>query len=176
MALKVSSIPALPRVNSGIGRLLPVATMITAALLMVLPVRIPGYASLTPALTLMVAYHWTIYRPDLLSPVALFAIGLAEDLVAGGPVGVSPLALLLARAGVLKYRRLFVNRGFPFVWTGFTILAGLVMFALWALHCLLDLNLLDLRNTLFRMVLTIAAFPAASFLLGRAQRTLIGPG
>ena len=48
------------------------------------------------------------------------------------------------------------------------------MFALWALHCLLDATLLDFRSTIFRTVLTVAFFPAASFLLGRTQRALMG--
>jgi rod shape-determining protein MreD len=155
MALKVFSIPALPRVNSGAARLLPVSTTLLAALVSILPLRIPGYAALTPAFTLMAAYHWTIYRPDLLPPLSLFAIGLVEDLAVGAPV---------------------VDRTFPFVWAGFTLLAVTAMLGLWALHCLLDATLLDLRTTLFRIVLTIAIFPLASFLLGRAQRALIGSG
>lgn len=175
MAERVFSLPALPRASSGAGRLLPFATMIVAALITIIPVRIPGYAALTPAFTLMVAYHWTIYRPDLLPPAVLFGVGLAEDLLTGGPVGVTPLLLLVARAGVLNYRRYFVNRGFTFVWAGFTILAVIGMFGLWAVHCALDLTILDFRSTLFRTVLTIASFPAASFLVGRAQRALIGP-
>ncbi len=70
----------------------------------------------------MAVYHWTIYRPDLLPPIGLFAVGLAQDLLAGAPVGVGALVLLLARAAVLRYRRYFINRTFPFVWTGFTLL------------------------------------------------------
>ncbi len=70
MALKVFSIPALPRVNNGAARLLPVATTLLAAVISVLPLQIPGYAALTPVFTLMAAYHWTIYRPDLLPPLA----------------------------------------------------------------------------------------------------------
>jgi hypothetical protein len=83
------------------------------------------------------------------------------------------LVLLLARAVVLQYRRYFINRAFPFVWSGFTLLAGTTMLGLWALHSAIDLSLLDLRNTVFRTVLTIAVFPVASFLLGRAQRRLM---
>jgi hypothetical protein len=50
------------------------------------------------------------------------------------------------------------------------------MLALWALHCLLQFSLLNPRNAIFRMVLTIAVFPVASFLLGSSQRALIdGP-
>jgi rod shape-determining protein MreD len=176
MALKVFSIPALPRVNNGAARLLPVATTLLAAVISVLPLQIPGYAVLTPVFTLMAAYHWTIYRPDLLPPVALFAIGLTEDLLAGSPIGVNALLLLLTRIGVLSYRRYFVNRNFPFVWTGFTLLTATAMLGLWALHCVIDLSLLDFRNAVIRAALTVAIFPLASFMLGRAQRAVMGAG
>jgi len=176
MALKVFSIPALPRVNNGAARLLPVATTLLAAVISVLPVQIPGYAALTPIFTLMAAYHWTIYRPDLLPPLALFAIGLTEDLLAGSPIGVNALLLLLTRVAVLGYRRYFINRNFPFVWTGFTLLTLIAMLALWALHCILDLSLLDFRAVVIRAALTIAFFPLASFMLGRAQRAAMGAG
>ena len=133
-----------------------------------------GQAALTPAFTLMAVYHWTIYRPDLLPPIGVFAIGLAQDLLGGAPVGVGALVLLLARAAVLRGRRYFINRTFPFVWTGFTLLAAAAMLTLWALHCLVELTFFDLRGTMFRTVLTIAIFPVASFALGRTQRALIG--
>src|SRR3984957_998094 len=105
MALKVFSIPALPRVNNGAARLLPVGTTLLAAVISVLPLQIPGYAALTPVFTLMAAYHWTIYRPDLLPPIALFAVGLAEDLLAGSPMGVNALLLLLTRVAGVGHRR-----------------------------------------------------------------------
>ena len=176
MALKVFSIPALPRVNNGAARMLPVATTLLAAVISVLPLQIPGYAALTPVFTLMAAYHWTIYRPDLLPPLALFAIGLTEDLLAGSPIGVNALLLLVTRMAVLGQRRLFVNRTFPFVWSGFTLLTAVAMVGLWVLHCLLNLTLLDFRGTVIRAALTIAIFPLASFLLGRAQRAVMGAG
>jgi rod shape-determining protein MreD len=176
MALKVFSLPSLPRVDNGAARLLPAATTLLAAVISVLPVKIPGYAALTPMFILMAAYHWTIYRPDLLPPLALFAIGLAEDLLAGSPIGINALTLLLMRVAVLGYRRYFVNRTFPFVWTGFALLTVAVMLGLWALHCLLDLSFLDFRNTIIRAALTVAIFPLASFMLGRAQRAVMGAG
>src|SRR5260221_12194818 len=120
MALKVYGMGALPRVNSGAARLVPVVTLVVAAIATILPVPVPGYAGLTPAFTLMAVYHWTIYRPDLLPPIGVFAIGLAHDLLTGAPVGVGALVLLLARAAVLRGRRYFINRTFPFVWAGFT--------------------------------------------------------
>jgi rod shape-determining protein MreD len=176
MASNALFTPAAPRADSAAARLLPIVTTTLAALLSILPLPIPGYAALTPAFTLMAAYHWTIYRPDLLPPVSLFLIGFAMDLLAGAPLGVSSLLLLLARALVLSFRRFFRNRRFPFVWAGFAILTGLAMPFLWALNSLLDLTLLESRTTVFRAALTVSVFPAASFLLGRIQRALMGGG
>lgn len=176
MALGALTTQATPRLENAAARLLPVLTTIVAAVLALLPVRIPGYAALTPAFTLMAAYHWTIYRPDLLPPLCLFLIGAAQDLLGGAPLGTSSLLLLLARAGVLKYRRHFVNRRFPFIWAGFTTVTGGATLLFYAAYCLLDGALPDSRGILFRGVLTISLFPVASFLLGRSQRALMGAG
>jgi rod shape-determining protein MreD len=174
MALKPSITPAILQINNLLARLLPIATTAAAAVFSIQPVHIPGYASLTPAFTLMTVYHWTIYRPDLLPPLAVFLLGVGFDLLSGGPLGVTALLLLLARAVVLRYRRAFMNRTFPFVWGGFTLLSVAAMLGLWALHSLLALGSVEFRGSIFRAVLTISLFPIASFLLGRTQRALMG--
>ena len=156
--------------------LLPVATTVFAMVLSIQPVHIPGYTAVTPAFTLMAVYHWTIYRPDLLPAFAVFIIGTLQDLLIGGPPGVTALLLLLAYANILIHRRHFANRSFPFVWAGFTLLSCVAMLFLWALHSLLAAAILDCRGAVFRGVLTVAAFPVASFLLGRTQRALMGAG
>lgn len=153
---------------------LPIATTVMAALLSIEPLRIDGYATLTPALTLMATYHWTIYRPDLLPALALFTIGLIQDLLSGGLPGETAIMLLLARAILLNHRQYFVDRHFPFIWAGFALLTGGTMLFLWALHSLLAGAVLELRGPVFRAVLTISTFPIASFLLGRSQRAMIG--
>src|SRR5271170_8440659 len=107
MTSKIDDVPVVPQVDSLVSRLLPVATTAAAAILSIQPVHIPAYAALAPAFMLMAVYHWAIYRPDLLPPFAVFVIGIAHDLLAGGPPGVVALLLLLARAVVLRYRRWF---------------------------------------------------------------------
>ncbi len=174
MALNISSLPSLPRANRGLARFLPIVTVVFASIIGVLPLPVPDYAALTPAFALMAVYHWSVYRPDLLPPSFLFAIGVAQDLVTGATIPASALMLLLARAGVLRYRRYLVGRPFPFAWAGFAALVAAVMLGLWALHCVLQFSLFDLRTAMIRGVLTIALFPAASLALGRSQRALIG--
>jgi len=176
MALTSAGTSAPQRVENPIARLLPIVSTLLATVISIQPAHIPGDAALTPAFALMAVYHWTIYRPDLLPPLALFLAGITQDLLTGVPPGVTALVLLLARALVLRQRRHFVNRPFPFVWAGFTVLTGGAMLFLWILYCLLDGMVVDFHGTVFRAVLTISMFPIASFLLGRIQRTLMGAG
>ena len=168
--------PAKSQIGELAFRLLPVASTGFAALLALLPVPLAGYAALTPAFALMTVYHWTIYRPDLLPPTALFGIGLVYDLLSGGPLGATPLLFLLSRAAVLRCRRWFFNREFPFIWAGFTLLAGVAIGGLWAVHSILAWQFFSINSSVFRAVLTIALFPIASFALGRTQHALIGAG
>ena len=176
MALNAFGATAPPRVYRPTARLLPVATTIAALVISVLPFEIPGYEALTPAFVLMAAYHWTIYRPELLPPLALFLIGMAADLLTAAAPGVSALVLLLARAGLMPRRRWFIGRRFPFVWAGFTMLTAAAMLIFWAVNCLLAWTVIEPRSTIIRAVLTISLFPVASFVLGRSQRALMGAG
>lgn len=154
--------------------LLPVATTLLAMLLSIAPLHIRGYAEVTPAFALMAAYHWTMYRPDLMPALALFAIGVLQDLLSGGLPGVTAFLLLLCRAILLAHGHRYVNRPFPFLWAGFALLAGGAMLFLWALHSLLAGEMLEFRNPAFGAVLTIFLFPVASFVFGRSQRILTG--
>ena len=115
MALKPAIVPTVPQLNAAVARLLPAATTAAAAVFSVQPVHLAGYANLTPAYTLMAVYQWTVYRPALLPRLAVFLIGVGFDLFSGGPPGVTPLMLLLARGLVLRQRRVFMNRPFPVV-------------------------------------------------------------
>ena len=98
MALTSAGTSAPQRVENPIARLLPIVSTLLATVISIQPAHIPGDAALTPAFALMAVYHWTIYRPDLLPPLALFLVGITQDLLAGGPRGVTALVLLLARA------------------------------------------------------------------------------
>ena len=155
MAVRSAGTVTPQQVDNPIARLLPIATTLLATVISIQPAHVPGDAALTPAFTLIAVYHWTIYRPDLMPPLALFLVGITQDLLAGALPGVTALVLLLARAAVLRQRRHFVNRPFPFVWAGFTVLTGGAMLFLWTLYCLLDGVVVDFRGTVFRAVLTI---------------------
>jgi rod shape-determining protein MreD len=155
-------------------KLLPFATTLLFVMISVMPWHIPGFAVVTPAFALMAVYHWTIYRSDLLPPIAVFAAGLLLDLLNGTPyIGTSALSLLLARSVLLGQRRFFVNRLFPVLWAGFLATAAAVIGFEWLLICLLHGGLLGPRPFVFEAVLTVASFPFGSYLLARIQRAFL---
>jgi rod shape-determining protein MreD len=156
------------------GRLVPAVTTLIFAVISVVPLHIPGFAAVMPALALMAAYHWTIYRPDSLPLGAVFFIGLLLDLLNGTSyLGTTALMLLLARTVVLGQRRHLVNRVFPVLWLGFLVLtAGAIGFE-WLLVSLLQGTLLGPRPFVFQAVLTVACFPAGSYLLAWVHRAFL---
>lgn len=153
-----------------IARSFPTITMLMLALLSVLPLRFPDYAAVATLLALAGLYYWTIYRPELLPPVAIFLSGLVLDLLSGAPLGIAALVFLLARVVVMPQRRFFVDRLFPFVWGGFTLLAAGTIAFLWLLGSLFSGVVLDMRAATLQWVLTVACFPAVAYLLMRVQR------
>ncbi len=156
-----------------VARFVPTATLLILALLSVLPLRFPDYAAVAPLLALAGIYYWTIYRPNLLPPAAVFLCGLVLDLLSGAPLGVAALVFLLPRIVVLPQRRFFVDRLFPFVWGGFTLLAVAAIAFLWLLGSVLTGVMLDMRAAALQWVLTVACFPAIAYLLMRVQRAFL---
>ena len=166
-----------PRDVGLLASLVPGLATILFALVSLVPLHIPGLAVVTPAFMLMAVYHWTIYRPDLLPPSAIFAIGVLLDLLSGTPyVGISALTLLIARTVLLANRRHFVNRTFPILWGGFLALAAGTFTFQWAVISLLHEAILGARPAIFQAVLTVACFPVGSYLLAGAHRAFLMRG
>jgi rod shape-determining protein MreD len=158
----------------GLGpKLVPSLLTVALAILTVVPVGIPGYASVTPNFVLMSIYHWSIYRPEHMPYLAVFLIGLLLDLLTtatGSVVGLTPLLLLIVRSTVLGQRRFFVGRSFPLVWWGFALVVTVVDALAWLVDSGLNGSLLEPRSIAFQAVLTVAFFPPMTLLFARVQR------
>lgn len=158
------------RTDLTLARFFPSATLYLATVVTVLPFPIPGYIVVVPLFTLMPVYYWTIYRPDLLRPPVVFAGGVVLDLLTGAPLGLSSLLLLMAQAVILMQRRFFVDRLFPFLWGGFTLLAAVAVALLWLTGGLSGGLVLDPRPATLQWVLSVACFPVVGHVLMRIQR------
>lgn len=151
-------------------RLLPAAITLLMVLLQTVLVPVSVVA---PALTLVAVYYWTLYRPDLMPPAAVFAAGVLLDAVSGGLLGVSPLVLLLVYSLALTQRRFLLGRTFPAVWLGFLATAAIAATLHWLLQSTLHGLAIDPRRALAQALLTTLIYPLFAWLLGWTHRLLV---
>lgn len=157
-----------------IRSIVPVVATALFVLVVLLPVRLPGLADVTPALPLIGVFFWALNRPEgvppLLAQLTVFLLGLFEDLMSGGMIGVNALTLLLVFVGVASQGRFFHGKSFVVTWWGFMLVAGLAAIGNWAVVSGLYGVLLDPLPVLFQYVLTVFLYPAVSWILFQLQR------
>ena len=162
----------LLQLDAHLRALVPFATALIAVLIDVTPLVGAGPSGLCSFVTLCAVYFWSLYRPDLFTPAAAFVIGLVYDALAGLPLGLSSLALLLVRSLMVVQQRFFLARSFPVVWFCFLLLAPAVEAARWLLSCLWWGHLFAMQPALLELLVTMAFYPLASWLLGRIHNQI----
>ena len=163
-------------VGRSLRGLVPVATGLAAASLDLLPLPDAAPRSLAPFLTVCVVYFWTLYRLDLLTPLAVFVIGVALDAAAGLPLGLTALSLLIARSLLMHGQRFLLRQPFPIVWAAFLLVVLAVAGLRWLLASLFWGHRYPVEPVLFEAGLTFAVYPPIGWLLARLQRLIVaGP-
>ena len=155
--------------------LLPFATALLAVLVDLLPLPNSAPQSLAPSLTVCVFAFWTLFRPELMTPLATFVVGLVLDAAGGLPLGLTPLALLLVRAALLTGQRFLVAQPFVVLWGCFVLVALAVESVRWLVACLWWRQLLPVEPVLFQTCLTVATYPILSALLSRLHQHVVLP-
>jgi len=125
-----------------------------------------------PTLALMAVYYWGLHRADLLPAPAIFLIGILQDILSGGPLGVNALIFLAVYGICVTQRRFFYGKSFFVVWWGFMMVALGVAVAEWLIACLLGGVLLAPEPALFECAMNISAYPLLGWLFVQVHRTL----
>jgi rod shape-determining protein MreD len=86
-----------------LGRLgLVLLVLLVLLLLSALPFNV-GYAvDVRPVFILLAIYYWAVTRPETLNLPAVFFLGIFYDLLAGYPLGVEALTLVLVHWAFLR--------------------------------------------------------------------------
>lgn len=98
---------------------------IIGALIYAAPLGVARFDAPMPWLPLLPVFFWGLLRPDLLRAVSAFAIGLFQDIVSGGPLGVWALTYLVAFAVIAPQRDALAGQTPSAVWIGFALFVGL---------------------------------------------------
>lgn len=151
---------------------LPCALTVGLLILSGVPLGLPGLRGLAPAFAVPIVFFWSIWRPGLVPPAAVFGIGALADLLGAAPLGVSSLVLLVLAGAVDANRRLLVRLSALQAWLAFVPYAAATLALSWLLASLLSLRPMPPEPVLVQWALTAALYPALAFLMGRADRWL----
>lgn len=167
---------ALTQASRRLRGLVPALSSFALVTVGVLPMGLPHFSSICPALALMAVFYWSIFRADLMSMLSAFAIGLGVDLLTGGPLGLQAVILLLAHGLAVSQRRVFLGTSFLVNWWGYGIVAlGAGLFA-WLVASLVHWTLHDLRPVLAQLGLSLGLYPLVYWLLSRLEQRWLRPG
>jgi len=175
MAAGLPGRTVLQRLDLAAHEAAPAALTLVLVFASCLPPLVPGQSGLLPSALPASVFFWTLYRPRLMAPPAVFLLGLVQDLLSVAPLGVNTLLALLMHATVLTQRRVLVRQSFLIVWIAFVFLASALLALGWVLRCLLALALLPVLPPLLELGLVVAFYPAFSWFFVRLERSLAAP-
>ncbi len=118
----------------------PMAAVVAASLVLATPLRVAGLQAPEPVFALAPAFAWALAKPSIVPPFALIVMGLALDLLWGGPLGLWPTCLLAAYALVFCARRILSGQEFWGLWAWYAAacltatVTGLILMSLRAGH------------------------------------------
>ena len=139
---------------------LPFATIAGAILMMPLPLSVKAFGYwLMPSLPIIAIFLWTLYRPDLLSPLIVLVLGVLMDLLIEGPVGASSLAFLVAYSIVLSQRVFWMTLPGTGVLTAFAFVIALAETVFWLAVSFAHGGFLSPTPALLEAAMSILVFP-----------------
>lgn len=151
----------------------PFAFTVLLVMIGMVPIGVPNFAPIMPALGLIAVFFWLVYRPDLMPAWAVFLIGLIQDLLGGGALGVGVFVLLVVYAALAGQRRYLAQASFFLVWLAFLPVAAGAFVLTWLFNSLIADALLDTGPAAFQYLSTAAFYPCVAWIFLQAQRAFL---
>ncbi len=161
------------RLDGTARNLSPMAFTILLIMIGMVPLRVPNLAPVMPALGLIAVYFWLVYRPESMPAWAVFLVGLVQDLLGGGALGVSVFVLLVVYATLAGQRRFFSRDSFFLMWLTFLPIAAGAFILTWVFNSLIADAALDPRPAAFQYLTTVAFYPCVAWVFLQAQRVFL---
>ena len=147
-------------------RAVPFALTLALILLSALPWPLPGAVAVSPLPALAAVYYWSVHRPELMPPLAVFLLGLVQDALGGGPPGLAALVLLLVHGLTRRWRRHVQRAPFALAWSGFILAAAGAGAASWLAASLYFLTPVWPKPLIVQFTLNACLYPALAWMFG----------
>lgn len=152
---------------------LPFISTLVLLLLMQIQYRLIFIDNLLPFLSLIAVYYWSIFKPRLMPVTAVFLLGLLQDILTGGPLGMMALLLIVVRIFVVHQSSRFLEREFLFNWLVFIVVALVFGFATWTVASIYLKETQNFWDSFGQSIFTIAIFPAVALCLRWVRSLLV---
>ncbi|MDC1050438.1 rod shape-determining protein MreD [bacterium] len=137
------------------------------------PLLLPGIAPVTLGLSLIAVHYWALHQPEMLPAVAIFFVGLLQDMLVGTPIGLSAFSLLCAYGIIVSQRRFFQGKSFLLIWCGFSMTAILVGVLRWVLVSIIEGRMVLFGPTMIEFLLTATLYPLFGYVFVLVHRSLL---
>ena len=137
-----------------------------------LPFEVLSLGEIRPMFMLMAVYYLAIYRPSLISPLAVFIIGLLLDFISAYPLGLNAFVLVAAQWLVRGQMKFLQAQPFKVVWVGFVIVAVTSGAVQWCTFSLFNLVAYSIQPILLSVLLSSLVFPLLTVPLAIVNKAL----
>ncbi len=151
----------------------PLLLGLLGVIFLALPMRLFEGAAPTPIIPLVVVFFWSIYAPAYMPSVSVFLIGILQDLLTGGPLGLWAAVYLVTQFVVMSQRSYFLGREQKVVWLGFALAAASASLMLWLVMSLMSGVLLPVGGLLAQMATTVLIYPLFGIAFGEFHRRIL---
>ena len=151
----------------------PTLLGLLGVIILAAPIRLFEGGLPTPIMPLVIVFFWSVYGPDYMPPASVFIIGLLQDLLTGGPLGLWPVVYLVTQFIVMSQRAYFLGREQKVVWLGFALASAGAAIILWLVMSLMSGALLPIRFLLLQMTVTVMTYPLFGALFGELHRRVL---
>ncbi len=162
----MSATEVISRLDPTRWLLRPSLFCLAASLAFAAPLEVVGLRLPEPAFAFVPAFAWAVIRPSASAPFLLLGLGLFQDLLTGGPLGLWPLGLLTAHALTLSARRALAGQSALTLFAAYAaivlIALGVAALALWIARGAAP----GLADLFWQVVSTLALFVFAGRLIG----------
>lgn len=125
-----------------------------------------------PYFIIICIYFWAIYRPSLLSPAYVFALGLLYDFILNYPVGLHAVLFIAAQWIIRDQRLFFLGQPYIIVWMGFGFTCLGVMGLEWLFFSLVSDGVISLHSIFYGVIISTIIFPLVTLLFNVIYRIL----
>ena len=158
-----------------IASAIPVVCGFLGVIVTNLPFSVFGSWLPAPMYALMPIYFWSLVRPDLMTPVWIFIIGLTHDVISGEPPGIWAGAFVATYAVIDRQRDAFAGLSGWGAILGFATASLVACTANYAISCLLDWMWLPASGLAKEFAVTSLLYIPVALALSWLHRHFVGP-